>query len=76
MFQDRLEIAKCNICNQEIRRVSSGATNKNFSTKSLWGHLKSKHKDEYSLAEKERSKETEKKKKILTKQEKNILIFL
>ncbi|KAL7630047.1 UNVERIFIED_CONTAM: hypothetical protein RMT77_019826 [Armadillidium vulgare] len=64
MFQDRLEIAKCNIWSQEIRRGSPGATSKKISTKSLWGHLKSKHKNEHSLAEKERSKETEKKRKF------------
>ena len=69
MFQDRLEIAKCNICSQEIRREPLGATSKKFSTKSLRGHLKSKHKNEHSLAENERSKETEKKEKILKKQE-------
>ena len=69
MFQDRLEIGKCNICSQEIRRGPLGATSKKFSTKSLCGHLKSKHKNEHSLAEKERSKETEKKEKILKKQE-------
>src|ERR1700755_3270135 len=69
MFQDRLEIGKCNICRQEIRREPLGATSKKFSNKSLWGHLKSKHKNEYSLAERERSKETEKNKKILKKQE-------
>src|ERR1700755_555333 len=68
MFQDRVEIGTCNICSQEIRRGPLGATSKKFSTKSLWGHLKSKHKNEHSLAEKERSKETEKK-KILKKQE-------
>src|ERR1044072_6734713 len=66
MFQDRFIIAKCNICSQEIRFL--GASVKKFSIKSLWGHLKSKHKDEHSLAEKEPSKETEKKKKILKKQ--------
>src|SRR6201990_1792134 len=78
MFQDRLEIGKCNICSHEIRRVPLGATSKKFSTKSLRGHLKSKHKNEHSLAEKERSKETEKKEKILKKQEEKsyILIFL
>ena len=64
MFQDRLEIAKCNICSQEIRRGPPGATSKKISTKSLRGHLKSKHKNEHSLAEKERSKETEKKRKF------------
>lgn len=64
MFQDRLEIGKCNICSQEIRRGPLGATSKKISTKSLWGHLKSKHKNEHSLAEKERSKETEKKRKF------------
>ena len=61
MFQDRLEISKCNICSQGIRRGPPGAPSKNFLTKFLWGHLKSKHKDEYSQAEKELSKETEKK---------------
>jgi len=64
MFQDRLEISKCNICSQEIRRGPLGATSKKISTKSLWGHLKLKHKNEHSLAEKERSKETEKKRKF------------
>ena len=64
MFQDRLEIGKCNICSQEIRRGSPGGTSKKISTKSLWGHLKSKHKNEHSLAEKELSKETEKKRKF------------
>ena len=53
MFQDRLEIAKCNICSQEIRRGHPGVPSKKISTKSLWGHLKSKHKNEHSLAEKE-----------------------
>src|ERR1700755_889098 len=66
MFQDRLEIAKCNICSQEIRRGPPGAPSKNFSTQSLWFHLKTKHKDEHSLAEEERSKENiEKANKIL-----------
>src|ERR1700755_616060 len=51
MFQDRLEIGKCNICSQDIRRGPLGATSKKFSTKSLWGHLKSKHKNEHSLTE-------------------------
>ena len=64
MFQDRLEIAKCNICSQEIRTGPPGATSKKFSSKSLQGHLKSKHKNEHSLAKKERSKETEKKERI------------
>ena len=63
MFQDRLEIAKCNICSQEIRREPLGATSKKISTKCLWGHLKLKHKNEHLLAEKERSKEAEKKRK-------------
>ena len=69
MFQDRLEISKCNICSQEIRRGPLGATSKKISTKSLWGHLKLKYKNEHSQAEKEWSKETEKKEKILKKQE-------
>jgi len=30
MFQDRLEIAKCNICSQEIRRGPPGASSKKF----------------------------------------------
>ena len=64
LFQDRVEIGKCNICSQEIRRGPLGATSKKFSTKSLWGHLKLKHKNEHSLAEKERSKETEKMRKF------------
>ena len=64
MFQDRLEIGKCNICSQEIRRGPLGATSKKISTKCLWGHLKLNHKNEHSLAEKERSKETEKKRKF------------
>ena len=68
-FQDRLEIGKCNICSQEIRRGPLGATSKKISTKSSSGHLKLKYKNEHSLAEKERSKETEKKEKILKKQE-------
>ena len=36
MFQDRVKIAKCNICSQKIRREPPGATSKNISTKSLW----------------------------------------
>ena len=69
MFQDRLEIGKCNICSQEIRREDLWVLQvKKISTKSLWGHLKLKHKNEHSLAEKERSKAT-KKEKILKKQE-------
>src|ERR1700755_1002500 len=64
MLQDRLEIDKFNICHQEIRRGPLGFTSKKISTKSLWGHLKSNHKNEHSLAEKERSKETEKKRKF------------
>jgi|ERR1044072_3040792 hypothetical protein len=77
IFQDRLEIAKCNICSQEIRRRPQGATSKKISTKTLWGHLKSKHKNEHSLAEKERSEETEKKRKFLKRKKKylNFLIF-
>src|ERR1044072_7857212 len=75
MFQDRLEIGKCNICSQEIRRGPLGATSKKFSTKCLWGHLKSKHKNEHSLAEKKRSKETEKR-EIFKKARRKILIFL
>src|ERR1051325_12014308 len=64
MFQDRLEIGKCNICSQEIRREPLGATSKKNSTKSLSGHLKLKYKNEHSLAEKERSKETEKRENL------------
>src|ERR1700755_940589 len=75
MFQDRLEIGTFNICSQEIRRGPLGATSKKFSTKSLWGHLKSKHKNEYTLAEKERSKETEKRENF-KKARRKILIFL
>ena len=30
MFQDRLEIAKCNICSQNFRREPPGATSKKF----------------------------------------------
>ena len=71
IFQDSLEIAKCNICSQETRRGSPGAPSKNFSTKSLWGHLKSKHKNEHSLAEKERSKEQKKEKILKTQEEKS-----
>ena len=52
-----------------------GATSKKISTKSLWGHLKSKHKNEHSLAEKERSKETEKRENF-KKARRKILIFL
>ena len=62
MFQDRLEIAKCNICSQKIRREPPGATSKKNFNQIFLEYLKSKHKDEHSLAEKERSKETEKKK--------------
>src|ERR1044072_5050306 len=77
MFQDRLEIGKCIICSQEIRREPLGATSKKISTKCLWGHLKSKHKNEHSLAEKEQSNETEKKRKFLKSKRKNLnfLIF-
>src|ERR1700755_2847902 len=77
MFQDRLEIAKCNICSQEIRREPLGATSKKFSTTSLWGHLKSKHKNEHSLAEKEQSNEAEIERENLKKKNtRKILIFL
>ena len=75
MFQDRLEVTKCNICSQEIRREPLGATSKKISTKSLWGHLKSKHKNEHSLVEKERSKETEKRENF-KKARRKILIYL
>ena len=75
MFQDRLEIGKCNICSQEIRRGPLGATSKKISTKCLWGHLKLKHKNEHSLSEKERSKETEKKENF-KKARRKILISL
>ena len=68
-------IAKYNICSQEIRREPVGATSKKISTKSLWGHLKSKHKNEHSLTEKERSKETEKRENF-KKARRKILIFL
>lgn len=47
----REEVATCNICSSEMRRGSAGASSKSFSTKSLWGHLKAKHKDEHCLAE-------------------------
>ena len=75
MFQDWLEIARCNICSQKIRRGPSGATSKKFSNKSLWSHLKSKNKNEHSQAEKERSKET-KKRENFKKVRRKILIFL
>ena len=68
MFQDKLEIAKCNIAVRKLEEDLRVLQVKKISTKSLKGHLKSKHKNEHSLAEKERSKETEKK-KILKKQE-------
>src|ERR1700755_2889069 len=76
MFQDRLEIGKCNICSQEIRRGPLGDKSKKFTTKSLWGNLKSKHKNEHSLAEKERLKETEKKRKFLKSKKKNFNFLL
>ena len=76
MFQDRLEIGKCIICSQEIRRGPLGAISKKISTKCLWGHLKLKHKNEHSLAEKERSKEPKKKERKFLKSKKKILIFL
>src|ERR1700755_167071 len=72
MFQDRLEITKCSICCQIIRRGSPSATSKNLSAKSLWGNLKSKHKNKHSVAEKERSKETERKRKFLKSKKKNL----
>src|SRR6201990_2300435 len=77
MFHHRLEIGKCNICSQEIRRGPLSATSKKISTKSLWGHLKSKHKNEHSLAEKEWSKEIEKKESFKKNKKKNLnfLIF-
>src|ERR1700755_1537554 len=75
MFQDRLEICKCNNCSQEIRREPVGTTSKKISTKSLWGHLKSKHKNEHSLAEKEWSKETDNRENF-KKARRKILIFL
>src|ERR1700755_135414 len=52
MFKDRLEIAKCNICYQKIRRGPPGATSLKILNQIFMGHLKSKHKDELSLAEK------------------------
>ena len=39
MFQNRLEIAKCNICCQKIRRGPPGASIKNFEP-SLYGASK------------------------------------
>ena len=39
MFQDRLEIAKCNICSQEIRRGPPGCSIKIFEP-SLYGASK------------------------------------
>ena len=63
MFQDRLEIAKCNICSQEIRRGPPGASSKKNLNQIFMGHLNSKHNDEHSLAEK-LSKETDKKRKF------------
>lgn len=53
----RKEVATCNICYTEIRRGSAGASSKSFSTKSLWGHLKAKQKDEHSLAEGKQAEE-------------------
>ena len=47
-------VAICKICDAEIRRGKVGSSSKNFSTKSMWQHLSSTHKDEHSAAIDER----------------------
>ena len=59
MFQDRLEIGKCNICSQILEEDLWVLQVKKFQPNLYGGHLKLKQKNEHSLAEKERSKETE-----------------
>src|ERR1044072_9194272 len=68
MFQDRLEIAKCNICSQKIRREPPGATSKKFQP-NLYGVSKIKTQRRTFTSRKE-------KENIEKKQEKKILIFL
>ena len=76
VIPNRQEIAKCNICNAEIRRGSAGSSCKSFSTKSLWGHLKAKHKDEQNLAEEKQGEEMEKKEKVRKLQEDKSEIYV
>lgn len=63
VIREREAVAKCNICGAEIRRGAAGAKSRDFSTKSLWGHLKARHKDEHSLAEEKQTEEVTKKMK-------------
>ena len=48
--QDSPEMAICNICNNCIRRAPPGAPRKKCQTSSMWCHLKSIHKDQYTQA--------------------------
>src|ERR1700755_2553793 len=68
MFQDRLEIAKCNICSQKIRRGPPGATSKKFSTKP-YGVSKIKTQRRTFISRKGAVKRNRKNDKILKKQE-------
>ena len=51
------DVATCNLCNAKVRRGAGGSKNKSFSTKSLWTHLKSKHKEEHGLAQEQQTKQ-------------------
>ena len=72
----REEVATCNICYTEIRRGSAGASSKSFSTKSLWGHLKAKHKPEHSLAEGKQAEGMQKKEKKRKMQEDRAQVYV
>lgn len=76
VVREREEVATCNICSIEIRRGSAGAKSKSFSTKSLWGHLKAKHKDEHSLAEEKQADEMDKKNKKRKMQEDRAQVYV
>ena len=47
---DQDEIAACNLCGDILKRGIPGKK-VSYSTKSLWGHLKSKHSNEFTSAE-------------------------
>jgi hypothetical protein len=70
------EIAICNICNANIQRGRAGAPEKFFSTKSLWGHLKAKHKDEFTQAEEKQAEDNQVKAKQRKEQEEKARVYI
>ena len=71
------DVATCELCNSKIRRGSAGSRNKSFSTKALWSHLKSKHKEENALAQEkqEKQKDAQCKKRKLEEEKKQVYVI-